>query len=246
MKAQENKYTYPDLKRFSESSLLNGLDNRAEILSAVTDPERPDRLLPEIEHSIFSGTQELITMFNSLDTDDPALQIPSLSRTLALKEKVGSLPDLEDLDDKREVAFALVNGATRMMEGQTNKESAKQGNPPTKEQVDHAIGTPSMDIPPKVKVIGTALHFIERTMFARFRNQNAEPSHQTWTKDEILFALEDMAQLNHAKIQLGMTEGSEAILFNLINTPNDQGGLGWRKPANLNAIQSELSSTITQ
>ncbi len=242
----ETKYTYPNLKRFSESRLLAGLDNRAEILSAVTDPDRPDRLLPEIERSIFSGTQELINMFNALDIHDPALQIPSLSRTLALKEKVGSLPNLEELNDPREVAFALVNGATRMMDGQTNKESAKQGNPPTREQINHAIGTPSMDIPPKVKVVGTALHFIERTMFARFRNQNTEPSHQTWTKDEILFALEDMAQLNHAKLQLGLAEGSEAILFDLINTPNDQGGLGWRKPANLHAIQSELSNTITR
>ncbi len=182
-------------------------------------------------------------MFNDLDANDPVLTLPSLSRTKHLKDRVDQLPDLEMLNDPREFAFALVNAHHRMIEGQNNKRAAKSGVIITDEQKKRAIGTPSMSISDRVKAIGIALHLIERTMFAYFRNQDPE-LYKEWEKDEILFALEDMAQLRHAQITLWLRDDADAILFNLINLPNDQGGLDWRKPANLDEIAADLNRLL--
>ncbi len=240
------EFVYPSVVAFRNSPLLAGLDNRDVIFSAIADPDHPEKLLPEIEHQIFSGTQELIDMFNGIGAEDPILSIPALARTKALKEKIGSLPNLSDLKDKWQVAMAFVNGSKRMMDGQTNKERKATGQEVTKDEVDLAIGTPSMPIPPETKAIGTALHFIERAFFAHFRNtpesNKVKPELNDWKKDEILFALEDMAQVRHAQRRLALTDEPEAILFEKINTPNDLGGLGWRKQANLDAIISELGN----
>lgn len=234
---------YPNLARIRQNSLLTGLDQRNQIFEAIADPNKPRKLLPEIEAQIFDGCQQLIDLFNQIEVNDPILSIPTLSRTKALKNKVGQLPNLKDLNNSREVAFALVNGSRRMIEGQRNRKKRIRGEMVTQAETDLAIGTPSMDISPKTKAVGSALHFIERTMFAHFRNQPDSSGNKVlsrWTKDEILFALEDMAQLRHAQITLGQTTNPEMILFSLINTPNIEDGLGWRKPENLQAITNEL------
>lgn len=239
------EFTYPSVRRIKESSLLTGLEGRDAIFSEITDPQRPDKLLPELEHQIFGGARELIDLFNELDATDPMLSMPSLARTKSLKEKIGNLPNLEDLADKWQVAMALVNGSKRMLDGQANKERKATGLEVTKDEVDKAIGTPSMPIPPKTKVVGSALHYIERAMFAHFRNKpesSSNPELNNWKKDEILFALADMAQLRDAQRRLGKTTEQETILFELINTPNDLGGLGWRKQTNLDAIFVELGN----
>lgn len=236
---------YPSLKRIENSPLLASLEQRANIFRAIANPDDLNRLLPELEHLIFEGCQELIDLFNRTEMNDPALSLPSLVRTKLLKVKVGQLPDLADLNDQREIAFALVNASHRMLDGQTNKKRRQSLHEVSQAETNFAIGTPSMDIPAHTKTVGSVLHFIERAMFVYFRHKFDNPPNNPlshWTKDEILFALEDMAQLRHTQRRLNQTADQETILFEIINTPNDLGGLGWRKQANLDAMFVELDN----
>ncbi len=226
MHLPEKPYQYPDLTRLSMSPFLDGLKDRDQILRSARKIGEPNLLHNLFEHPVIWGTQELIDMYNEIDPEDKILTLPSLSRTKALKNRVQELPNLEDLSP-REFAFGLVNAHHRIMDGQNNKD------------INRSIGTPSMDIPPEIKAIGIGLHVIERTMFAHFRNTRPDLE-KIWYKDEILFALEDMAQLHEAGRKLGFTTMDSAILFRLINTPNKDNGLGWRNPDNLARITEEL------
>ncbi len=240
---QEN-FKYPNLQGFERNrDFLPDLIERKKIFKEIIDKKRPGKLIPELEHQIFDGSQELVDLFNKIDINDSVLSLPSLSRTKALKEKIGQLPNLEDLNNPVEFIVAMLDGSKSMLKGQENKEKKQKGLDITQEEIDSAIGTPSLNIPPKTKAIGSSLHLIERQMFAHFRNKdNNLKGGDNWKKDEILFALEDMAQLRHVQRDLNQTKKPETILFNLINSQNTEGGLGWRKPENLETIKNELKN----
>jgi len=89
------------------------------------------------------------------------------------------------------------------------------------------IGTPSIETNDLALAIGTAGHVIERAIFANLRRVGVD---HEWRKDEVLFALQDIALLMHAENIV--FDGQDSLLFRWFTFPpsiHQGGGLGWRK-----------------
>jgi hypothetical protein len=177
----------------------------------------------EFKDTVTNGYGELIDRFNSMEPSDSVLELMPKVAELKTTLGVNKLPTLMELKP-RQVLKGVKEAVEKSEMGQYIK---RDELPKTPENVKQAIGTPSMDTNNMALAIGTAGHVIERTMFNHFRDQGMD--HQ-WTKDEILFALEDLSLLMHAEMLV--ENKPDSILFRWIATSNSEtpeGGLGWRK-----------------
>lgn len=183
----------------------------------------------EIEPLIFEGFNELIDRFNRLRQSDASNLAPILraGKAWGLKGVLGnnSLPRLEEID-AREVLLGVNESRSLMACGQ---EIGKGVIPGTEVNKRKAILAPNLKTSEKALAVGIAGHLIERSIFWYFEKKGF--TNHLWEKDDILYALEEMAILMEAEYRAG--KGSEPKLLKVFTTPpsaDENGGLGWRKP----------------
>lgn len=220
MKSSEKRVSIHTLER-----RLRVLDKAPEIAKAVISSMEPHSEERSLERVIYDGYQELIDLFNSYKPDIHDDLAPNV---LLLKELLGdaALPSITDPSAK-DLVEGLAVSRELMLEGQELKSRRSRGITPTQKETDHAIGAPSVDTDPRALAIGTAGHIIERTLMAHLKRMGLNTSE--WVKDQILWALEDLALLQHAESQTYGTD--DAMLFEYFTSaPGPNGGMGWRKP----------------
>ncbi|GEM_PF-2849573 len=201
---------------------------RAVLASAESGPE------DDIEKMIYRCYGKLINLFNDFDTE--SIYDELVPKVVELKGLLGDtdLPALDELS-ARDLLSGVRASSNLMVEGQTNKRRRKAGQLITKAEIDHAIGAPSLDTTPEALAVGTSSHIIERTMMAYLAGHGVDTS--TWSKDQILWALEELAVLAHAE---NYTYGDDDMeLFDyFISPPSTEagGGLGWRKATQVDEV----------
>ncbi len=205
----------------SVSKRLAGLDKTGLVMQTVKEREA------ELQQLIIGGYNQLITRFNQLKLEDPILGV--MPKTKVLKEALQDVevPTLEAVSP-REILSGVNEARDAMLLGQEIKHGIVEATP---DNVQKAIGTPSMETSNMALSVGTAGHVIERTLFSHFRKLGIRGIQEEWIKDDILFALEDCALLMHAEATNGLAD--EPHLLKFIARPNaldEEGGLGWRKP----------------
>lgn len=211
---------------------MKDLEQSTSIAKAMLEEsyEHPDK---DIETTIYDGYGQLIDAFNAADSQSHLSElVPNVG---LLKELLGdeTLPGINDL--KATDYFRGMRVARGLMlEGQTNKARRKNLELVTKAEIDRAIGAPSVDTDPRALAVGTAGHILERAIMAHLKAKGVDTS--TWVKDQVLWALEDLALLQHAEAQT--YGGEDAELFVYFTTPNDLegGGMAWRKQAQVDEI----------
>jgi hypothetical protein len=177
----------------------------------------------ELERLIYEGFGELIERFNQINRHAPILEI--MPKVKVLKNILDDIPipKLEQITS-RDLVSGIKEAAPLILMGQQIKRKELSA---TEKNIELAIGTPSMDTNDMALAVGTAGHILERSFFSYMRRVGVK---HDWKRDELLFALEDIALLKHAESQRWMEK--EAILFDVITAPNSmssEGGLGWRK-----------------
>ena len=203
-----------------------GLHQIAEIAEAAV---RETESYPSLsaEEIAYEGYQELIDKFNSFDDPDLMVLVPNVVK---LRELLGDrqLPDIAGLGAK-DLIDGIKISRELMLEGQSNMLRKAAGEVITAAEIQKAIGAPSVDTAPEALVIGTAGHILERTIMARLKKDGVDTG--AWVKDQVLWALEDLALLEHAKAHTYGTRDS--VLYNYFATPPNKngGGMGWRKQA---------------
>lgn len=183
----------------------------------------------EIEPLIFKGFNELIDRFNRLRRSDASKLAPILGtgKVWELKGVLGGspLPRLEEIGAK-EVLLGVNESRSLMAYGQ---EVGKGVVADTSGDKKRAILAPNLQTSEKALAVGIAGHLIERSIFWYFEKKGL--THHQWEKDDILCALEEMAMLMEAEYRIG--KGPEPRLLKIFATPpsaDENGGLGWRKP----------------
>lgn len=202
------------------------------IARAILDSELDDLGAHELEHTIYDGYSELIDFFT--DYNDP-LHGELMPNFMKLKELLGGTP-LPNISDFAAVDYLSGMRAARplMLEGQEHKQRRRAGGLVTWPEIEHAIGAPSVDTDPRALAVGTAGHVIERMIFSRLKKQGIDTD--TWVKDQVLWALEDVALLMHAHaVTYGKVDATLTPYFTGEPNPNG-GGMGWRKPEQVQQV----------
>lgn len=190
-----------------------------------------------VESVVYKGYDDLIERFNGYCDQGQVYDelLPACIRLRSLLEG-GTLPRIDDLSAK-DLAVGVRESNQRMLEGQDNKRRQANGELVTQAQIDHAIGAPSVDTAPEALAVGVAGHIIERTIYAHLQKQGLETN--TWAKDTVLWALEEIAMFRHIVAEIYGTI-DDPRLTNYFIQPAGQdklSGMGWRKQADLDAMK---------
>ena len=205
---------------------LRDLEQIPAIAKVVLDSMKPESTT-RIEETIYYGYGELISEFNIYE---PSIHDGLVPNVLALKKLLGDhkLPTLEELSAK-DLAAGIKVSRGLMLDGQELKHRETDGKAVSPDEITLAIGAPSVDTHPEALAIGTAGHIIERTMIAHLAKAGIDTT--GWVKDQILWALEDLALLQHARVET--YDGTDAVLYEYFTQAPSvlpEGGMGWRKP----------------
>ena len=85
-----------------------------------------------------------------------------------------------------------------------------------------AIGSASMDTSGEALIVAVELHAFERSVFEAIDRMGGK-----WTKDDVLFALEELAVLSFVETTLEQ-KGNANTLFKFMAQKPKDGGLGWK------------------
>jgi len=221
---------HPDISRGAQ--YLKELDQASTIAQGMLgesydDPEK------NIEASIYDGYEKLINSFNLISASDPCSEL--IPNVAILKGLLGDEP-LPQIDDLKALDYFRGMRVARglMLEGQVNKKRRGNSELVTKAEIDHAIGAPSVDTDPRALAVGTAGHILERTIMAHLKTNGIDTS--TWVKDQVLWALEDLALLQHAYSETYGGDDSELFTYFTTTPAVKDGGMGWRKKEQVDKI----------
>lgn len=223
-----------------QSIPFEGILKRLSILDKA--PEVGDYIRENEEYLtqvIVDGFNQLIDRFNSLIDDPHLLTIMPKSKDLITALNGESLPSLEEISP-RELVLGIHDARDPMIKGQQIKHNKLEKTP---ENIQFAIGTPSMETGNGALTIGTGGHIIERSILRYLRNREIiSIEGREWQKDDILFALEECALLLRAEYE--HEDGEEPILFDVITTPNAEMGLGWKTRESADAFLEEYEELM--
>ncbi len=209
------------------ANYLGKLEQAPSIAKAMIDSTYPEAE-KDIEAMIYRGYSELITMFNAYG-DNRYMELTPNVKTL--QDLLGGrpLPSIDELGP-RDYLTGMQAAKSRMLKGQDIKYRRVHGENIAQAEVNHAIGAPSVDGHPDVLAVGTAGHILERTIFAHLKKQGVDTD--TWVKDQVLWALEDLAVLSYVD-SLVHPDHKPAELYHTFATPpnpeDPNSGMGWRK-----------------
>lgn len=216
----------PEIKTFEHQ--LEELDKASEIARYVLGSMENDSA-PNVEEVIYSGYDNLITRFTDYGSPIHDALVPNV---LTLKKLLGEhrLQNIEQLSAK-DLLIGIKVSRNLMLAGQDIKNRKAKGKKVAHDEVVRAIGAPSVETHPEALAVGTAGHIIERTMMEHLRRSGVDTT--GWVKDQILWALEDLAVLSHVESLCGA--GDESVLYKYFaSAPSlENGGMGWRKPDNI-------------
>lgn len=213
--------------------ILQRLDNTPRVVAALQDP----KIREQFEFTVYTGLDDLIFYFNSLSSAE--IDKLQLSGVRALKQKLGEmrLPRLGDISSQ-EFTSGLREATPLMLRGQEIRRGTFEGSP---EETEAAIGTPSMPTQELALAVGAAAHLTERAIMAHMKRKGIGD----WKKDDILFALEEIALFIHAEHEILQDDMfPDSPLYPFIVQPNSQGGLGWRNEEHARVMQKNLEALL--
>lgn len=218
------------------ASRLDGLDRvpkiaQAIIESAANDPEAGTEAL------IYNGYDQLVNLFNEATTSDSYKHLEELlPHTSKLKELLSgqTLPLLEGLSAK-ELIVGIRSARKAMLYGQRIRSYNRKY---FKSESAKAIMAPSIPTALDSSAIGIAGHLYERTAFEALSRKGIDTS--DWPKDQILWALEELALLHHAEVATygEADDRVDTLLFDIFTTPANEngGGMGWQTTVQVQAM----------
>lgn len=176
----------------------------------------------ELTETIVSGFNQAINRFNEFNAGSFELMFMPKSEALLDALRAEPIPRLENLPP-RDIMSGIKEAQDPMLAGQKIKTGELENTPANNA---YAIRTPSMDTSDEALAVGTAGHILERSLFSYFKKLGIDGINGKWSKDDILFVIKECSLLVEAEYQDGLTaEGS--ILFPVLTTSNDEGGLDW-------------------
>jgi len=206
------------------------LERTAQMAAAVLEVAHHD---PDqertVEQMIYEGYDELISLFNVTDGTIHAEIMPKFTELKSLLGDV-PLPRLDEIGAK-DLVRGIRASNYLMIAGQDNALRTLSGENVTQEEKENAIGAPSVGSNAQAIAVGSAGHLVERSIMAYAKRNGIDTS--GWVKDQVLWALEELALLAHAKIYTygERPEYSETLLYPYFThapSMDADGGMGWR------------------
>jgi hypothetical protein len=166
---------------------------------------------------ILIGYDRLISAFNKISPRASIVDIMPKTRALHNILDGRAIPTIKEMSEGNFVS-ALFDARDPIMLGEKIKNGSLPN--PSQEEIQYAIGTPSMDTATEAIVVGTVGHLVERTFFKWTESINLVPK-GVLKKDDFLQALDEVVMLHN------ISEGEDLPLTEYFLTPNSEGGLGW-------------------
>ncbi|MEA3357609.1 MAG: hypothetical protein U9Q67_04205, partial [Patescibacteria group bacterium] len=188
---------------------LYEIPNTGRVRACLEQPEDIERF----EELTYGGIVQLVEEFNRIDIADPLIEfMPGVKR---LKDILGNqqLPLPEEIS-ARDFIRGLRQARELMIRGQDLSDGKILRDT---HYAKAAIQTPSMNTHELALAVGTSLHLYERSVFEMMTRLGIAESTE-WTKDDVLFALEDLALLMHAQSVMH-SDCQDAILYDLMTFP---------------------------